>query len=38
MSPDSIIGDFNLDHLVKTMSTRFIHYKKYFFLINFPCN
>lgn len=29
MSPDPIIGDVNLDHLVKMITIRFIHYKDF---------
>lgn len=35
MSPGPIIGDFNLDHLVKMMSTSFIPYKDF---LKFPGN
>lgn len=31
MLPGPIIGDFNLDHLVKVISIRFIPYKDFFF-------
>lgn len=29
MSPDPVIGDVNLDHLVKMITIRFIHYKDF---------
>lgn len=29
MSPDPVMGDVNLDHLVKMITIRFIHYKDF---------